>query len=322
MIHKILAIFALSMVMNIAYAVIPKVIVKPYAPATSSSEPAVVGTNVVWKLTLEGLPHDIKTLIVPHLANKRSFEEAITAIKTLYKNKTFYPVITKPAIFMGLVSDLENNFCVDIETIIKALIEARVFVPKSVQPLLRAKIKKEQDFKGWVTWAIAEDVRPKMRELMEEGVNAKAAGLTGVINRIRSATPASAEFVNAVTLLFEEGLNANCENFGALLITQASRAVQGAPALPNDPVNHDLEILRLLLAHGADVNYVNPYTGDTPLISAAEAGRGHADELTLHTLLYAGANKNARNMNGRTAYDYARNNRDLSPELLRDLEPD
>lgn len=61
-----------------------------------------------------------------------------------------------------------------------------------------------------------------------------------------------------------------------------------------------LDALKLLLAHGADVNAVEGW-GASPLIAAAKSGCTEC----VTSLLKAGANPDHRDMNGRTALDYS-----------------
>ena len=74
----------------------------------------------------------------------------------------------------------------------------------------------------------------------------------------------------------------------------------------------DLEATKWLIENGADVNTTDPW-GSTPLMNAVYNGAGVE---TVELLLKNGANKSLKDSEGKTAYDYAVENRDSQ---LRDL---
>ncbi len=67
-----------------------------------------------------------------------------------------------------------------------------------------------------------------------------------------------------------------------------------------------LELVRLLLAAGADVNRREPDTGRSPLHAAVAAGPGHDAPEVVRELLDAGADVNATTVDGASALDISR----------------
>jgi ankyrin repeat protein len=87
---------------------------------------------------------------------------------------------------------------------------------------------------------------------------------------------------------------------------------EGYTALQYAAMWGDLEATKWLIKNGADVNTTDPW-GSTPLMNAVFNGAGVE---TVELLLENGANKTFKDSEGKTAYDYAVENRDIQ---LRDL---
>ena len=94
-----------------------------------------------------------------------------------------------------------------------------------------------------------------------------------------------------VSLLLDAGAEVN----------SASRNSQRVMPLHSSVASHSLDITRVLLEHGADVNAVQQ-AGYTPLLEAAQAGELEILDL----LLQYGADPLARREDGQTALDLAR----------------
>ena len=94
-----------------------------------------------------------------------------------------------------------------------------------------------------------------------------------------------------VSLLLDAGAEVN----------SASRNPQQVMPLHSSVASHSLDITRVLLEHGADVNAVQQ-DGYTPLLEAAQAGELEILEL----LLQYGADPLGRREDGQTALDLAR----------------
>ena len=66
------------------------------------------------------------------------------------------------------------------------------------------------------------------------------------------------------------------------------------------------ELVRLLITYGADINYVNPYTGDTPLHRAMYMYRKEIVKL----LIESGADLSIKNKDGQTPVDVVKSKTD------------
>lgn len=106
----------------------------------------------------------------------------------------------------------------------------------------------------------------------------------------------------------------------ALLQCNASVAARSTNTLANQPLHAALaggsaDVVRTLIAHGADVN-ARQQGGYTPLHAAASNGRVDI----LHSLIAAGADLTAKTDAGKTAFGLAfDNNREEAIDLLRQL---
>ena len=87
---------------------------------------------------------------------------------------------------------------------------------------------------------------------------------------------------------------------------------EGYTALQYAAMWGDLEATKWLIENGADINTTDPW-GSTPLMNAVY---NEAGVETVELLLKNGANKSLKDSEGKTAYDYAVENRDAQ---LRDL---
>jgi ankyrin repeat protein len=94
-----------------------------------------------------------------------------------------------------------------------------------------------------------------------------------------------------VVELLDSGLDAN------------TRTRSGSYALNAAAVENEIEVIRVLLARGADPNVQNSQ-GDTPLICATKYGGGRAE--TVELLVQAGSDLGVRDNKGNTALDYAK----------------
>jgi len=74
-------------------------------------------------------------------------------------------------------------------------------------------------------------------------------------------------------------------------------------ALNAAAVENEIDVIRILLDHGADPNVQNNQ-GDTPLICATKYAGGKAE--TVELLVKAGTNQDVRDNEGKTALDYAK----------------
>ncbi len=81
------------------------------------------------------------------------------------------------------------------------------------------------------------------------------------------------------------------------------RSSNGSYALNNAAVENEVEVMRVLLHHGADPNVQNSQ-GDTPLICATKYAGGQAP--TVKMLVEAGTDLAAKDHKGNTAMDYAK----------------
>ena len=81
------------------------------------------------------------------------------------------------------------------------------------------------------------------------------------------------------------------------------RTRSGSYALNAAAVENDIDVIRILLDHGADPNVQNSQ-GDTPLICATKYAGGKA--ATVELLVKAGTNLDIRHNQGKTTLDYAK----------------
>jgi uncharacterized protein len=102
----------------------------------------------------------------------------------------------------------------------------------------------------------------------------------------------------------------NVEELQALLAgTSANEEYEGASLLGHAAAISSLEVIQVLLKHGAEVNSYDSRSGTTPLMAAT-----HREVEVVQALLDAGAEVNARNAYGCTALIYAA--RVGSPEVV------
>jgi hypothetical protein len=108
--------------------------------------------------------------------------------------------------------------------------------------------------------------------------------------------------VDTVKSLIEKGTDVNERNqFGSFALNSAA-------------VKNNLELLRLLIDSGGNVN-LQSWSGDTPLICATKYAGGKEKTVTL--LLDAGSDVSLKDEDGKTALDYAREKRQVKEiELL------
>ena len=94
-----------------------------------------------------------------------------------------------------------------------------------------------------------------------------------------------------VVALLKSGVNVN------------ERTRSKSYALNAAAVENEIDVIRILLDHGADPNVKNSQ-GDTPLICATKYAGGKAE--TVELLIKAGTNQDVRDNDGKTALDYAK----------------
>ena len=94
-----------------------------------------------------------------------------------------------------------------------------------------------------------------------------------------------------VTMLLDSGVDVN------------GRTDNGSYALNNAAVENEVEVVKILLAHGADPNVQNSQ-GDTPLICATKYAGGKT--ATVKLLVEAGTDLAVQDNKGKTALDYAK----------------
>jgi ankyrin repeat protein len=92
-------------------------------------------------------------------------------------------------------------------------------------------------------------------------------------------------------MLLDSGVDAN------------GRTDSGSYALNNAAVENEVEVMKILLARGADPNVQNSQ-GDTPLICATKYAGGKA--ATVKLLVEAGTDLAVQDNKGETALDYAK----------------
>ena len=85
--------------------------------------------------------------------------------------------------------------------------------------------------------------------------------------------------------MIEKGADVNAKDYPGLTALHWTKSV---------------EVAKTLVEHGADIEAVTN-DGDTPLINHTKCGRVDI----VQYLLSVGANKKAKNTNGKTAYDFA-----------------
>lgn len=163
-----------------------------------------------------------------------------------------------------------------------------------------------------------------VNELLASGIelNVYEAAGTGQTQRLRELIAADPSLVNShssdgFTPLGLAVFFGHPENVNALLeagadVNLASRETMKVTPLASASAARQLEIARVLIAHGADVN-ARAANDFTPLHESAASGKIDFAKL----LLEHGADLNARASDGKTPLDYARaQNREEIVELL------
>ncbi|WP_419804429.1 ankyrin repeat domain-containing protein [Terriglobus sp.] len=137
-------------------------------------------------------------------------------------------------------------------------------------------------------------VTETVRTLIDRGANIQFVGLRGTTPLMRAAN--ADVLVPSLNLLLAKGAQLEArDNFGDTALALSANASQPGA-------------MSALLAHGAQVNTRNN-KGVTPLMIAARTGNLQ----TVKLLLTHGADPNLKDNTGKTAADYARTERDLSP---------
>jgi ankyrin repeat protein len=123
------------------------------------------------------------------------------------------------------------------------------------------------------------------------------AGLIGI---------AGAASVNDIEALYEAAGDGDANKVTALLdsgVDVNGRSAKGSYALNNAAVENEVEVMKILLARGADPNVRNSQ-GDTPLICATKYAGGKA--ATVKLLVESGTDLTIQDDKGKTALDYAK----------------
>jgi len=134
--------------------------------------------------------------------------------------------------------------------------------------------------------------------LLKHGANAKSTNRVGWTALHNGAMNAN---TGIVADLIAAGADAN-----------ASETFHGTTPLHWAAASGNREVVKLLLAHGANPNVNETFTGATPLIWAAASGRSSISVIKI--LVDHGADRNAVDVNGHSAFDWAsrhRTSRDL-----------
>lgn len=130
-----------------------------------------------------------------------------------------------------------------------------------------------------------------------------------VINMLLQAgASANARDYEGSTLLMYAVWNPNADvtrSFIALGCDVNARTLRGETALMHASSESNAETLKILIEHGADLNAREDWYGYAPLMIAAQRT---ANPEIVKTLLKAGANGRLKSYEGKTAFDYARDN--------------
>lgn len=151
-----------------------------------------------------------------------------------------------------------------------------------------------------LSWAGAastpEEAEELVRMLLKHGANPNSDsfyGTTPVFSAVVE-TPGFRPNTQALKLLLHAGADPNVtDEKGLTPLLLALRP-------PNSP---SLDLINTLVKGGADVNLANSKTGETPLMAAAKG-----NEKIVRYLLKHGAQLGRRDMDGKSAIDYARTN--------------
>jgi ankyrin repeat protein len=109
-----------------------------------------------------------------------------------------------------------------------------------------------------------------------------------------------------VDALYRAAGDGNSTKVAALLedgVDVDGRTRSGSYALNAAAVENEVEVMRILIDHGANPNVQNSQ-GDTPLICATKYAGGKST--TVELLVNAGSDRGIRDNKGKTALDYAK----------------
>jgi ankyrin repeat protein len=158
-------------------------------------------------------------------------------------------------------------------------------------------------------------------ELLNSGANIELKTSTGCTPLMMASM---CGFSRMVQVLIERNANINCkmspENKSVLNVVSDFDYIHNFTSWKDYDVNRDEykpdEVMDLLLEAGADVNH-RMTNGNTPLFQ-------NQNTLTIEKFIKFGADKNIKNNEGLTAYDYAKKNRlhRFNPECYDLLCPD
>jgi ankyrin repeat protein len=151
----------------------------------------------------------------------------------------------------------------------------------------------------------APELVPLLRELGAP-VDAASAAYLDDVERLRTELDGGAPMTDPVTGVDLLSLAAAGGAAGSarMLLERGADADRGA--LHAAAASTRPELVRLLLAAGADVNRREPDTGRSPLHAAVAAGSGRDAPEVVRVLLDAGADVNATTVDGASALDISR----------------
>jgi ankyrin repeat protein len=132
--------------------------------------------------------------------------------------------------------------------------------------------------------------------------------------KVFGSNPTSEWTIQTIKFLLQKGLKPEC--LRSALVNYA-----GAATTSYDSKNLDLEIVKLLINHGVDINSKD-LNKETALISAIRNGAVWGTPPTLATVTYLlenGANPNIKDVKGKTALDWAelKNQANIIPILQK-----
>jgi ankyrin repeat protein len=275
--------------------------------------------------TLSGGPTDIKLIITRLLTNFKNYDDAINAINALYQtDKRFRRLVDTNS--QALFTEIANNYaCLLKEEIAQDLKIASIrnlSQSKEDNWLKKAIAEDESARQGAgsaiyetpLYQAIRQDNLTQVKNLVADSADFKKIATEAIALRPVGMLPTNEKTLQIVQFFLEKGLDPHC--LGWALVNYAGSATQ-----VRTKEEKDLEILKLLITNGVNVNYKRG--GDTALLWATATAKGYTPQATLATVTYLlehGANPNIKHRHlHQTALDFAEENRlyNIIPLLQR-----